>query len=372
MTTVIFRVAHDTISGIEPSRRIVVATPTRARWADKTLVIPDEVRFTMPAEGESVNVILDDTGDGLSWAWKITYPGQRAVYVLVPDADNPIEAADLVQVDPATLEPDATPEPAWWASVTEQVIGAEVIADDLILTRQNGDTLNAGNVRGPKGDKGDKGDKGVKGDPAVKAIIPDPSNPGFFQIEAFAWPPLSEWTSREFTPLGDGGSTEIDTGGWYGGTMPGGGDNVGFASVTILAEAIPVDGLVFEWEADFSDVNGLGSVRGFAMSGLELEHDDGILAVMVSYGLQGAADPDDEFRIVTITNDGGQESPLPTVTGTASIRLTVTGTSVVVYVNDVAYELNEITAPTTAISAAFTAQGKGGSAGSFRHRLTPA
>lgn len=44
------------------------------------------------------------------------------------------------------------------------IVNGSVVSDNLILTRFNGQQVNAGVVRGAKGDQGDQGDKGDKGD----------------------------------------------------------------------------------------------------------------------------------------------------------------------------------------------------------------
>lgn len=56
------------------------------------------------------------------------------------------------------------------AAINETIVSALVVGDDLQLTRRNGETFIAGNVRGDKGDKGDKGDPG-DGIPAGGAAL---------------------------------------------------------------------------------------------------------------------------------------------------------------------------------------------------------
>lgn len=81
------------------------------------------------------------------------FRGARTRYVQVPDQAD-ADYGDLVEVDPATLDPTATPDAAWWAELDQQVVGGEVVGDDLFLERQNATTFNAGNVRGPQGPAG--------------------------------------------------------------------------------------------------------------------------------------------------------------------------------------------------------------------------
>lgn len=49
------------------------------------------------------------------------------------------------------------------ASEANTIISGEVVGDDLILEKQGGSTVNAGNVRGPEGDAGPTGDEGPQG-----------------------------------------------------------------------------------------------------------------------------------------------------------------------------------------------------------------
>ena len=89
--------------------------------------------------------------------------------VQVPDVES-ITISDLIlnhSVDPATLVPtDPEAVAAWVAmlqdvtdTLTHVVTGGSVNASgDLTLTTPAGDSIAAGNVKGPKGDKGDPGD----------------------------------------------------------------------------------------------------------------------------------------------------------------------------------------------------------------------
>lgn len=56
---------------------------------------------------------------GAGWCWQIIErtPRGKTRYVLVPDSVATLDYADLVDVDPATLEPSAEPEAAWWAAI---------------------------------------------------------------------------------------------------------------------------------------------------------------------------------------------------------------------------------------------------------------
>lgn len=145
-----------------PAEGSVDFRPT-TRYQQGEAVVVDASRTTT-VDGDAT-VTLAPTGPG--WCWRVTHRPSLgrswSEYVLVPDSDDVVEFMDLVRVDPESLEPDADPDPAWWGAVDEMIIGAEVAGDDLQLTRQNGDTFEAGNVRGPEGPRGQQGAPGVDG-----------------------------------------------------------------------------------------------------------------------------------------------------------------------------------------------------------------
>ena len=86
------------------------------------LEVPDRLRLgvAMPpvllVGGEAL-LHLAPTGAG--WCWRIVErtPGGITRYVLVPDSLDIVDYADLVDVDPVTLDPTAEPEAAWWAAI---------------------------------------------------------------------------------------------------------------------------------------------------------------------------------------------------------------------------------------------------------------
>jgi hypothetical protein len=96
------------------------------------VVLPSPFTVGIGADVPPV-VELDPTEPG--WAWQVVERVQggspRARYVQVPD--NPVDVidyADLVAVDPATLEPTEEPEAAWWATVNALTAGQGYIALD--------------------------------------------------------------------------------------------------------------------------------------------------------------------------------------------------------------------------------------------------
>ena len=73
--------------------------------------------FTVRLVGGEALLHLAPTGAG--WCWQIIErtPRGKTRYVLVPDSPTVVDYADLVDVDPLTLDPTAKPEAAWWAAI---------------------------------------------------------------------------------------------------------------------------------------------------------------------------------------------------------------------------------------------------------------
>lgn len=128
-------------------------TPTARRiitGAPDTVVLP--ASFTVELVNGAADVTLEPTT--AAWVWKVdehlTGATARTIYVQVPAAAE-ADYTDLTPIDPATLLPTAEPEPAWVAMANSTVTSGTVTGDDLILTRTDGTTVNAGNVRGAAG-----------------------------------------------------------------------------------------------------------------------------------------------------------------------------------------------------------------------------
>ena len=90
--------------------------PTRRRTAGADIILP--AGFDVELVDGEVTVELAATGP--DWCWMVIEPTKRGLirYIIVPDVgDDVLEYAELPDVDPATLEPSAEPEAAWWAIV---------------------------------------------------------------------------------------------------------------------------------------------------------------------------------------------------------------------------------------------------------------
>ena len=90
--------------------------PTRRRTAGADIILP--AGFDAELVDGEVTVELAATGP--DWCWMVIEPTKRGLirYIIVPDVgDDVLEYSELTDVDPATLEPTAEPEAAWWAIV---------------------------------------------------------------------------------------------------------------------------------------------------------------------------------------------------------------------------------------------------------------
>jgi len=107
-------------------------SPTRSRVVAgdvSELVLP--APFTVKA-GVDGRLDVDLAATSVEWAWRV-YVQINGVprfteYVTVPDVEA-VDFTDLVRVDPATLEPSADPEAAWWAALDQAQLGVHAIVD---------------------------------------------------------------------------------------------------------------------------------------------------------------------------------------------------------------------------------------------------
>ncbi|QIN94321.1 hypothetical protein SEA_BLUEFEATHER_17 [Arthrobacter phage BlueFeather] len=172
MALVTITSAHDTAAGTlapTPSGSLTF-TPTRRRTEGDTIILPAPLTVELTAGAGSITLAPTPPG----WAWRVqeAFDGQprRVLHVTVPEVEA-VNYAALPAVDPATLDPAAAPEAAWWALVGSTVEAGTVVGDDLILTRADGQEVNAGRVRGPQGIQGVQG---VQGEPST---VPGPTGP---------------------------------------------------------------------------------------------------------------------------------------------------------------------------------------------------
>ena len=103
------------------------------------LEAPD--RLLLPASMPPVRLVGGETllhlaPTGAGWCWRIIErtPHGKTRYVLVPDSVATLDYADLVDVDPLTLDPTAEPEAAWWAALELAALGLDGGAASTVYT----------------------------------------------------------------------------------------------------------------------------------------------------------------------------------------------------------------------------------------------
>lgn len=157
MTVVNFNLQEPGPSGLVPSNSLLVFRLTERKVDGAVLVLPGAVPVQLVAGTASANL-----EPGVYLVEEKSPYGETA-FRMVP-ALGPVDYTSLVSVDPTTLEPTAAPDPAWEAMARSTVTTGTVVGNDLILTRTDGSSVVAGNVRGPQGTQGIQGAQGVKGD----------------------------------------------------------------------------------------------------------------------------------------------------------------------------------------------------------------
>lgn len=103
--------------------------PSRRRSVGPDIILPAGFVVDL-VDGEAI-VELDATGP--DWCWTASEPTIRGIIrsFLVPDVpdDEVLEYSSLPDVDPATLEPSAEPEAAWWAAWQAMAAGTYLVPD---------------------------------------------------------------------------------------------------------------------------------------------------------------------------------------------------------------------------------------------------
>ena len=166
MTTISVTVGVDTPTGHEQITPHLTATPTKTRWWQGAVILPQGFTLTL---GDDQTFNLDPTDN--AWCWKLTITHfnkgvkyEQTRYVIVPNSQETLTYQELTDVDPDSLEPTADPDPVWWIMAGSTVSSGGVVDGDLILQRTDGQQVNAGNVRGPQGPAGPRGTQGPRGE----------------------------------------------------------------------------------------------------------------------------------------------------------------------------------------------------------------
>ena len=120
---------RDAAHGKAPITGPMRFAPSRRRSDGQDIILPAGFDVNL-VDGEVV-VELDATG--LDWCWAAYEPTLRGAirHFLVPDVpdDEVLEYEGLPDVDPATLEPSAEPEAAWWAALEAGAYGVAATPD---------------------------------------------------------------------------------------------------------------------------------------------------------------------------------------------------------------------------------------------------
>jgi hypothetical protein len=154
MTTVNISLRKRISGGTVPAAGKLLWQPTSRQLAGDDIILPDS--FEVPLVLGAATVDVAATGD--TWVWRVTevVDGQAKFtrFVIVP-ASGTVAYADLVDVNPASLDPAAVPEPMWVEMANSTVSSGEVNeAGNLLLERTDGTVVNAGYVVGPEGQPG--------------------------------------------------------------------------------------------------------------------------------------------------------------------------------------------------------------------------
>jgi hypothetical protein len=121
--------------------------PTKRRNVAGDVVLPAPFTVGLADPPPVIDVAPTEPG----WAWQVVERVQggspRARYVTVPDSASVVDYADLVEVDPATLDP-VTLSNAWWTQVTDYVAGGDFATHTDLTTglagKVNTSTYTAG------------------------------------------------------------------------------------------------------------------------------------------------------------------------------------------------------------------------------------
>lgn len=107
-----------------PAEGTIAWTPTQRRDVADYVVLP--VPFEIDAATDA-QVEVDPTDS--TWVWQVQerVPGGTTRFVQVPDVAGPIDYADLVDVDPATLDPEAPFGPVWAAELADHEARLDVL-----------------------------------------------------------------------------------------------------------------------------------------------------------------------------------------------------------------------------------------------------
>jgi len=109
--------------------RTLRLSPLRREVVDGAVRITESFTRTLGADG-AVTVTLNPTKPGQALLVEEDWRGGRNFVVIIPDSIEVVNATDLVEGNPATLEPGAEPEPAWIIELEKVSAQLRDIADN--------------------------------------------------------------------------------------------------------------------------------------------------------------------------------------------------------------------------------------------------
>lgn len=126
MTRVLIDLRRPEKTGLVAASGRLEWRPTARRTQDDFVVLPAVFDVQLVGGVASVEVAPSEPG----WVWRVSeyVAGSATRFVVVPDVPE-IAYVDLVDVDPATLDPSMVPEAAWWAALREAALGVSAIVD---------------------------------------------------------------------------------------------------------------------------------------------------------------------------------------------------------------------------------------------------
>jgi hypothetical protein len=97
----------------------VTATASRVLIVGPAFVLPAPV--TIGYNRAAIDVELAELPAGYAWFVRIEGAGMVLHRCVYPTGAGPVNLTDLANLDPATLDPEADPEAAWWALLDDRV-----------------------------------------------------------------------------------------------------------------------------------------------------------------------------------------------------------------------------------------------------------
>lgn len=164
MAVVNLTTLQDVLGGTEPVDAIVTAVIYRGdkqaiRIVDDEVVFPEPVRVKIVAGVPVEPLILLPLDPDCHYKLDVfvdgTYPYRANV--ILPPGEGPFNIEDLIVVDPTTALPDpgTSLADAFILQIEAlrdgMIVDGEVVGDNLILSTVDGQTIDAGNVRGEDG-----------------------------------------------------------------------------------------------------------------------------------------------------------------------------------------------------------------------------